>query len=251
MRRSEIVKAIDQVSSAIENCNIIHFFQIAQKEIRHGGKDPDRLLRSGPLGIELIEVLKRYSIAASNFGLLEKEITGIFNLENLTETEFWASLLFNPEGSAKYFINIEKIINGAKSLILIKKLITPDLIDLHIKSKTSKSTIDKFTILIIEDNNRLSRPIRLINVLQGITSLYEAHSSILSLPDDTLLVAACDSGSDKAFDLLGIADVIKALKDTLFSLWDRILFFRQRKLLFNVRLIAEALPVISEILDCR
>ena len=96
-----------------------------------------------------------------------------------------------------------------------------------------------FSIIVVEERGQLSRATRLANVLHGVSSLYDAHAHLLSLPTDALLV--------KAFDFLGIARAIEALKETIVSLWDRVVFFRERKMHVNIRLVAESLPVLAQI----
>jgi len=60
-------------------------------------------------------------------------------------------------------------------------------------------------------------------------------------------VAASDSGSDFSFDLLGNAKVIQQLKETLLSMWDRVVFYREFQASERMKLVGEALPLISDV----
>lgn len=107
--------------------------------------------------------------------------------------------------------------------------------------------LESVSLVVLEDRGQGSKPTRLIKVLEGISALYEAHTRVLSLPADTLIVTTCDSGSDKAFDFLGLAKAIQALKETILSLWDRIFSFRERKLSATLSVIGQSLPILAEI----
>jgi hypothetical protein len=217
---------------------------------KRGGsdKEPDEFLHRSPLGMEIMHIFQRYAVAAHAFGAVERKVAELFDLQHLAEPDFWASIIFRPMRGPESQAFIESAVRGAKGLASLQELVAPEAIEIPAPSAGQPATaLERFSIIVIEDKGRLSRPARLVNVLQGVTSLYDIHAFLLSLPADTLLVAACDSGSDKAFDFLGVAKAIEALKETILSLWDRVVFFRERKLLVNVRLVAEALPVLAEI----
>ena len=59
-------------------------------------------------------------------------------------------------------------------------------------------------------------------------------------------VIACDSGSDKSFDFLGVATVIECVKELILSLWNRVIYFSEYRMSERIKLVAEALPVIEK-----
>ncbi|GAB2603739.1 hypothetical protein [Spirosoma areae] len=65
--------------------------------------------------------------------------------------------------------------------------------------------------------------------------------------DNDLSVIAIDSGSDKSFDFLGAAKVMTALKELIIDLWDKVVFYRERKLYERIELISKTLPLIDNI----
>ena len=65
------------------------------------------------------------------------------------------------------------------------------------------------SVTIIEENHRFSSPARLIKVLDSISKLYEACAILTEQSPEGLSVIACDSGSDKSFDFLGLAKVME------------------------------------------
>jgi len=58
---------------------------------------------------------------------------------------------------------------------------------------------------------------------------------------------ACDSGSDKSFDFTGVPQIIEQTKGIIIEIWDRVIFYRERKHAERVKVIAESLPILSKI----
>lgn len=103
------------------------------------------------------------------------------------------------------------------------------------------------SVLVIEEPGRFSTAERLSQVLISIGLLYEACATIEGLSPQELSVVACDSGSDKSFDLLGVAKAIDSVKDIIVSIWDRVVFFKERKMETQIELIGKSLPIIDYI----
>jgi len=111
---------------------------------------------------------------------------------------------------------------------------------------------DVLTVLLSEDNFNRSSPKRIAVLMEGISLLYEVVSQVEQvekeeIEDSELIVLGCDSGSDKAFDFLGLAEVIGSLKDLILELWDRIIFYKEKKLSAKMELIANSLPIHERI----
>jgi hypothetical protein len=65
--------------------------------------------------------------------------------------------------------------------------------------------------------------------------------------DNTLALRTCDSGSDKSFDFTGLPQVIEQVKNVVFGIIDRVIFFREMKYSERVKCVAESLPVLDQI----
>jgi hypothetical protein len=107
---------------------------------------------------------------------------------------------------------------------------------------------DKLSVLVIE-NELISTPTRLVTVLESIIEIYEVVSDIGDKPSTDLSVVSCDSGSDKAFDFLGLAKTIQEVKEIILGVWDKIIFYKENKVGKNIELIVKALPAIDKIGD--
>ncbi len=248
MLRGELVEAIAKVLSALRESRVIEFMQILPEFVGRAERERAELgdLRHRTFGPEAFRVFHHYAVAAHTFGPVERKVAELFELQRLAEPDFWAMLVMDPRADPDLSHYADVAMRGAKRLSSLHELVAPETIELP-AVRVTEGALERFSILVVEEKGQLSRPMRLVNVLQGVTAVYETHAVLLSVPVETLLVATCDSGSDKAFDFLGVASAIQALKETIFSLWDRVAFFRERKVFVSIQLIAEALPVLSEI----
>lgn len=87
----------------------------------------------------------------------------------------------------------------------------------------------------------------MVHVLDAISNLYSVFATIESESVSDLIVLACDSGSDKSFDFLGMAKLMEQIKETIIEIWDRRVFYRQKHASECLALIAESLPIIEKI----
>jgi len=197
----------------------------------------------------LLAALRSYSIRAHTFNPHTKELAEIFDLEALEDPSYWAQLLAS-RGKLTLSRVAEKLSFTIRYLPKIIRLVQQKPLRAIKQSDEPNSKYkgkDVLSIIVIEENNRFSSPVRLIEVLQSVTSMYEACAIMLELSPDELSVVACDSGSDKSFDFLGAAKVIECVKELILSLWDRVVFFREKQLSQRIELIAGALPIIDHI----
>jgi hypothetical protein len=198
----------------------------------------------------LLRALKSYSIRAHNFSPVARELSDIFSLTRFEDPAYWANLVAT-QGRMSVSRSLDVINFATRFLPKIADMIQQEPLRVITESSKNEDKIfaDKrvLSIIVIEDKNRFSSPTRLIEVLQSVSDLYEACAIKLEMSANDLSVIACDSGSDKSFDFLGAAKVIECVKEIILSLWDRIVFFREKQLSQRIDLIAEALPVIDQI----
>jgi hypothetical protein len=102
-------------------------------------------------------------------------------------------------------------------------------------------------IILAEDVDHYSSSERLIKALQAIQGIYDVVAELDGVEGSALLVLGIDSGSDKLFDLLGLADAINQAKEIILGLYDRVTFKGQLTAVKNISAIAESLPVFSRI----
>lgn len=240
MRRTEILSAVEEVNQALNETKLQELFR---SYIRNRGKESDDIPQ------RLLNSLKQYSIRAHVYSPAAKRIAEILELRQLENTSVWTIIATsNPHPIINELFSAVRF--AIDYLPKLATLIKQEPLDLIIQTGEKQSRFkDKeiLSVIIIEEETRFSSPARLAEVLEGVSEIYEACAILLDYSPNELSVIACDSGSDKSFDFLGAAKVIECVKEIFFSLWDRIVFFRERKLSQRIELVAGALPVIEKI----
>jgi len=242
MRRAELINGITSVAEAIRESELFSTFlgYLKAPDERHG-QDPAALLKS----------LKEYSLKASVFTSAAKEIVDIFGLARFEDPEFWAYAVTRPPKLLEHEGITEPLVIATEYLPKLRRLIQQDPIrsvsQLIEREGDTPSGRGLLSVILIEDKSRFSSPARIVEVLQSVDDIYEACAEICELPSEKLSVIACDSGSDKSFDFLGAAKVVECVKEVILSLWDRVIFFREKKLSQRLELIADALPIVEQI----
>ena len=201
---------------------------------------------------EVFEVFREYSLRSAQFGDAARALVKIFDLQQLEAPAFWAGISSDPRRAqmalAEVFPTIIFAQNGLPQIIA---LVQPEAVR---QFELAKATPDSpyanketLSLLLPEGPEKFSGPLRLSGALESIDLLYAACAEVLELPTSDLIVMACDSGSDKSFDLLGTAKAVEGVKEILLGVWDRVVFYRERQFAQRMELITASLPIIDRI----
>jgi hypothetical protein len=242
VRRQEIVEGISQVVEALNRTGMIAVLESLLRGARAGGERPVKP--------EVLETFKRYLLAAQQYNAAAKYAAAVFGLTALEEAGFWShassepsevvhNVFSNARFAAEYLPKLDKLIQS-ESYDITKNLPKDP------KGK-GKEDLELLTLLLPEDAHQYSKPQRISEALMGITHLYEAVAVMDSVAENTLIVLACDSGSDKSFDLLGAAKVITGVKELILSVWDRIVFYREAQIAQRLELVTASLPILEKL----
>jgi hypothetical protein len=83
--------------------------------------------------------------------------------------------------------------------------------------------------------------------LKSIVLIYKAACKLHNEEENTLALRSCDSGSDKSFDFTGLPQIIEQVKNIIFGIVDRVMFFREMKYSERVKRVSESLPILDQI----
>ena len=249
MRRIEIIQASQKVLEDIQESQIYEAFGKTLRE-----KPPE----GEAFNAYLMSKLHGYSLLAKDYGPIEKQIADLFRLTDLTDSKKWPEVVYSKKGRPRtvsvWNMHLYFAVNY---LPIFMDLIKPDYFTITEKSPEELPAEYKdkgfLTVMLIEDENHPPTADRVVALISSISALYETSSAILKKlikqsPVD-LTMSGCDAGVEKTFDFLGTAEVIEMVRDIILSLWDRIVFFRERQIAQRVELVAKSLPVINEIWD--
>jgi hypothetical protein len=237
MRRTEIQLAFKNIREIIEELNLIDL--ISEIGRRREKNEPEKFL----------DAMNKFSIAYSNLTESEKKIIEVMELKGILNPKLW-SLAISPENKG-----LDDLWSYRLGFVLIRdyfpklnSVFSQEYLDMfreeNIKKETNKELI---TVSLPEIDDNFSSPDRLIESISSIKELYEVIAVLNELSTSDLSIIAIDSGSDKSFDFLGNVKVVKELKELILTIWDRIVFYRERKIGERIDLVVQALPIIENI----
>jgi hypothetical protein len=197
----------------------------------------------------VIAAYVRYMQLSQNFGPVERALIETFDLQWIQEVGLWALLTTQQDAALspethRFYSNLKFF-----QLHVPKILHLLDRESDNIQSKAVAGTESQFARLsvIVIEYDRLSTPERLILMLDGVQGLYEASAAVLGESSGDFCLLSCDSGSDKAFDFLGLAKIVECVKEVILSFWDKIVYYREDKTGKRIELIANSLPILERI----
>lgn len=237
MRRIDLIQALDRIEADLKSTKIVEMLLSA---LQNGNKDRSWLdFRNYQSFIGL----------TSRYGSIELEVMDRLGLSELLKPEFWQSSLEDPRASNLSLIyhNCMTAVTATSRLVrLLERNYNlekgnPDRIGDDLSGKVI------LTIIVPEEQNQFSSPERIIAALASISIFYSIFAELDRLDANDLTVVGCDSGSDKSFDILGLAKLIEHVRGLITDIWDRKLLSRQTQMAANISLFAQALPVVQQI----
>lgn len=247
MRRIDILKSISNVQNLLKNTGM---YELISELVAHENKiSPATIIGKAQ------DFYKFYSELNND----EKRIITILGLDDLHNANFWAKTLPNGERNSKMevtypiYSSLNFVQDNLGKLIdIFKQDNSPYIINERNQViPRIDNDKDKILTVILPENidNVLSKPDRLIKVLSSIDVLYKVVSEINGYDGNDLSVLSIDSGSDKSFDFIGIAKAVDAVKELIINLWDKVVFYREKKLHERMELISKSIPLVTTIND--
>ncbi|HCR77540.1 MAG TPA: hypothetical protein DIW37_14275 [Chryseobacterium sp.] len=240
MRRIDIINSVMNIQKSFNDSQILDFFLLNSDKI-----EP----------VMIMESYQKYIKYYDNFDANEKKILDIFGLSGLESASLWARIITGDAKETRELLR--PFFRGGsyikEYLINIVELLKQDNLE-YSHNKFDLTTINTnienkeiISVILPEAAKTASHPERLVMILQSIDSFYKSLAIILDCDQNDLSVIAIDSGSDKSFDFLGAAKVVSAVKELIIELWDRVVFYKEKKLHERIELISQSLPVIEKI----
>jgi hypothetical protein len=239
MQRRELISAIQQIAAQLDKTEL---FNASEKY-----RDNMHKSTQAPYIPNLLRALRDFSYWSRGAPPAVHKVLAAVGLTELDDIELWTYLAKAEPVDARFGLKLVRPLFYARTIL-------PNLIPLlerdsdrlieHPEQLRNRSIL---RIIAIETGTTLSKPRRIVAIIEAVSALYEACAILEGSADDDLSILACDSGSDKSFDFLGLAKVIECVKTVILSLWDKVVFFRERKLAAKLELIGDSLPVFDKI----
>jgi hypothetical protein len=245
VRRVDAIHGVNQVCSALKGSGLektINFL-MGPSSSRNNPKNITMLLKG----------LKYYSVEANKYSPAARQIARELGLEKIEDTEVWSSIFLPSDENRHAFYEIRRsidlITNYLPKFAKIFETKTIMEIDEIEKAGPLVSNNRYISVILIENDDQASTAERAKTAIESIMELYSACATMHDVNGDTLVFASCDSGSDKSFDFLGAAKIIECVKEIVLSMWDRVVFYKEKKLSQHMDLITQSLPIIEKISD--
>lgn len=244
MRRETLIAASKRINDDLQTSGIEQMLETAVEKFHQATAQK----RDDSLGISL-DVFQKYSVATSTYGPAEIEMAKILDIYPLFSPDAWQKMATAQDPGLIY--SFRHRVNFTKQYLpRIIKLLEQD----YVTEAKSGGQLPRelegrtaITFILPEDKHEYSTPGRLVAALEAITSIYSVHCTLEEMPESDLIVLACDSGSDKSFDFLGLAKIMEEVRKFVIAIWDRRVFHRHMHASQCIALIAQSLPVVEKI----
>lgn len=225
MRRIELIRAFRTVVGTLQ-----------QSHLREPLLNVLRARADGQAKYRLLAALREYTLRASQYGAAERRVARELDLRKLDDPAWWNRVMAPaPDADARAPAEVAEMARTLGSAVAYLPKLAALLENEALRRRAAPATpppadgLSHLEVLVIEGEGNGSTPARLNTALESVTLLYEAVATMQRLPLNTLSVIACDSGVDKSFDFLGRTPAIRAVKDVLLSVWDRVMVAKERQ----------------------
>jgi len=236
MLRKDIIKGFEQLQAAISECGIDSLIGEHSGKPRKGGSTSQ------------IDSFREWILRSQTFNEAAQAILDVFRLDVLRgkRIPFWEILLSEPgdpelQETYNWIIRFKAVSPGLVELLKQDVDLSPVE-----KGKPEKRKHEVLSALVVEERG-FSSPARISTLMTSVQLLYEVSAELNEMSPTDLCLISCDSGSDKSFDFLGAAKIIEQIRKIILDLWDRVIFYRERKLYTHLDIVSKSLPIMEQI----
>lgn len=243
MRKADLISGVEQVSGALVQSGLeLPLVEVARLGYR---REPV----PGELLTRLLSALRDYGLLANRYTRPARMLSEQLGITPLEHADTWSLLIAAENRAQEAFAYAERVRFATQYLPRVSGLLAHAGIPSVDAARRGdvQSGADVLTVQVIESPRRFSTPTRLATLLESVDLLYGACAALEGAEPGGLSVIACDSGSDKTFELMGAAPVIAAVRAVVLSIWDRVVFYRELPAAQRYRLAAESLPMLDRL----
>lgn len=186
-------------------------------------------------------------MSAAGLSLLQ-----VLGLGELGDTAWWNVILRVPKKGDDYRKRQTALFEFGVNVGVGRNILSPLRLFIANDAISAESALDGskhvLGVTLFEEHPRAQAPRRVLDAISCVNDIYDVLVKLNAEPvASPLRLIGLDSGSDKTFTFQGPEKIIAEVKDFLLQVFDRLAFYRQRKLSFDITIADEALGVLEKL----
>jgi hypothetical protein len=243
MRREVLQDSVNRIVQDIRESGIIEMLSQgteAYQKTNTGDKDSAQWVN--------VTVLADYFNRTSHYSEVERKISDILQINSIAEPSSWQGQFSKVDPSFIY-PSLNRLKQAVDILPRFVALLDRDYnIDGPTAGEaTTESGMTLQTVILTDEGALMSSPERIIELLSALGQIYAVIAEVEQLPTGSLAVVGMDSGSEKSFDLLGLAKIMSELRETLQWAYNSVVFHRHNVTARNLQIASDTLGVVEKI----
>jgi len=225
MQHAQLIDGIKRVTKALE-------FSALRDALT-----PDTSDDAAPL----LEALRRYAIAASNYTSTEETVADLLGLSELNTSTVWAKLLDAGSPRSHYYERIGFVTHHL-----------PRFVELLEESSDGLPSGNQTLCVTIVGSESGLLTSRLITIVNSVTTLYRTCASVNGIQIDDLVLVSVDINDDSQLWFEGEEQAVEWLKEVLTNAFRWLALYRERaQLQERIEAAKNNLQIIQRVHDAR
>ncbi len=234
MLREELIECAQELLEALDHSQIITALRLSLR-----GRGSEKLSSA-----KLIQCFQNYQLKRVEFGTAAKKLEQKLKLDRLVEPEFIATTI-TGDASIEIFDATRSTDFARQVLPYVVEILEQR--DDHLEFERPLGEYETWPVRLPEPNSQISSTQRLVDFLMSVGTIYRACCRIRGLPDQPLRVLACDAGSDKSFNFIGMRVAGQDMRGLLKEFWERARLLRANSYRDRIELGASTITLIERL----
>jgi hypothetical protein len=249
--KSEIVRGLALFLAAVETSNVLAVVEQVYRDLTRQSVESRT--------IDVLEAYQKFLLAYNTqFNDAARRLMKILDIAEFADSEWWTVLIMASSGANKLadasgvvgrpLFRLRFAVDYLPQVIaLLKSGSEGQMVGLSPLVQIADPLAAGLLVVVPEEDNKNSNPARIVASMESVATIYEAFAEMDNKPISDLVLASCDSGTDKVFEYQGRPDMIDKVRKLLLDIWKNAIYFSDRKFADRMDLISKALPILEEI----
>jgi len=249
--KSEIVRGLALFLAAVETSNVLAVVEQVYRDLTRQSVESRT--------VDVLEAYQKFLLAYNTqFTDAARRLMKTLDIAEFADSEWWSVLIMASNGATKIadastivgrpLFRLRFAVDYLPQVIaLLRSGSEGQMVGLSTLAQVADPLPNGLLVVVPEEDKKNSSPARFVASLEAVTTIYEAFAEMENKPVSDLVLASCDSGTDKVFEYQGRPDMIEKVRKLLLDIWKNAIYFSDRKFSDRMDLISKALPILEEI----